>query len=393
MRNAEDYSILAWGLRSDKSQHRIGIPHRINSQGTEPQERSNPLAIDPDSFAPDPGGKLLHVSEFTYHGLDEWTHPANHDPPTTTARGLSISLPLFRCDVPGQQLWLAYIGCWLRGKAVCMPLRQVNPTTSTTVFDRLRIDWDDSGYYLVNPELIPNFQLMRICLRQVVTTNYLLGPRKNLLVTRRGGPVSIKDLHHCSQWKAEQCCQLGGCGANCHLNIGSPYGYFVCFTDERELFAVMLGPAGAAIHSLGTVDDPNRSLSAKQILEGKLNAEALGQMTRQEQTALLSMQDSLQERATCYFRNCAVTAGLKRRNEGSVFFISSRRTDLQYQHQPNSPPVPPRPIPMGGRQSRVSGSVSHRSKGSSRSDCLVSKSECKFCSQSRRRCVLKDTGS
>jgi len=81
MRNAEDYSILAWGLRSDKSQHRIGIPHRINSQGAEPQERCNPLAIDPDSFAPDPGGKLLHVSEFTYHGLDEWTHPTNHDPP------------------------------------------------------------------------------------------------------------------------------------------------------------------------------------------------------------------------------------------------------------------------------------------------------------------------
>jgi len=337
MRCTEDYSILAWDLRSTTSHYRLGIPdrHETNASRIEARE-CNPLAENPDQFQPEPGRS---PGDFTYHGLEDRTSPDQHDPPKMTARGLSISLPLLRCGSVLGDLWLAYIGCQLRGRAICMRLYPVNPT-STIVFHRVSLGWRDNGYYFLEPGLVEIFSMARICLRQHANKNLELSKR-DFWFDRSEIPISVRDLRHCNQWRAKQCCQWGGCGLRCRLILVDKYAYYVCFTDDGELFAMVLGAEGAGIHPLGLVHDRDRSLTAQQILHGKLDSKTRILMTLQEQATLASMQETLQERATHYFFNCAVTIALKRQNGRSTFYISSRWTHLRHVMYSRVPP--PRP--------------------------------------------------
>jgi hypothetical protein len=300
MRNTEDYSILAWGLWSNTPWL---YPDSTVPSGPFIQqwEHCNPLAVFPNEFEVTPAS-MRSLRDFVYDGLNHWASPFrqghplaptpktnNYDPPTVMARGLSLSLPLFALGGQGG-LWLAYIGCNLKERAVCMLLQISN--ISTNVFYRL-----DSSYHVyayVKSELLSEFEMTRIYLRQQ-TKGYpssyeewiVQGANRNWRIVT----VSVRDLRHCNQWKAKQCCEDGSCWFGCRFQLRfrfhGDYARYICFTDDGELFVIVLGIKGAGILWLGYIDKSSRSLTAKQMLHGKLGKKTRKFMAEREQAALI----------------------------------------------------------------------------------------------------------
>jgi hypothetical protein len=351
MRNTEDYSILAWGLWSTTPwlypESKVPIGPDIQQW-----EHCNPLAVSPNQFEVTPA-PMRSLRDFVYDGLNHWASPLrqghpltptpktnNYDPPTVTARGLSLSLPLFALGGQGG-LWLAYIGCNLEERAVCMPLQISN--ISTNVF--YRFTRTDRVYTYVKSELLSEFEMTRIYLRQQAK-GYPPNHEERIVEDAnrywRTVTVSVRDLRHCNQWKEKQCCEDGRCYLKCQFQprfrFHDDYAHYICFTDDGELFAIVLGIKGAGILWLGSIDKSSRSLTAKQILRGKLDKETRKFMAEREQAALISTQKEIQERVTQHFSNCAITITMKRGPYGATFNISSRWTHLRWTFYSWPPP-------------------------------------------------------
>lgn len=206
LREAEDHTILAWGLCEfdtayDAEIRRLLGPHvtvcHPLAQSTS-SFRASPIPADSHSKSPYPSPysmlkQELHTASFLADG------PLVHDPPVMTSRGLLITLPIGR--VPrahplqsSRVSHFAFIGCWFDGKPLCMLLSNFG-LESGNVFRRMTLG--DHPYYYADPDELRSFILTRI---------YIAPHRAESDVVSgwlRKGPVDVyfEHLQHCSLWK------------------------------------------------------------------------------------------------------------------------------------------------------------------------------------------------
>ena len=343
MRNTEDYSILAWGLLREPPNSEWWATRDATDIEDWPAtflERRNPLARSPSLFRVDPGWSLIHT---TYEiPREDWTKSSvsvgqakskidrDHGPPVMTARGLSISLPLWKPREPHLP-WLAYIGCQIRGKPICIPLSPVadmwdsstSASPASDVFYRISNGHDD--YYWIHTDSKKTFKMTRIYIKRFRDgTDRIRHSRKSDSFNFVNIDLAEGFSHACTLWQPPV--SLYGWWED-HRELPG-------FTNDHEVFVIVLSRTGVGILPLDPStygsDTPTYEkmcyIADKQTPYSSGSSELIQCLPQSAKALVLELRQGTEIEASHRFKNCIITVGMKRGISGYRFYMTSQIT-------------------------------------------------------------------